>query len=143
VFYRTRRTKNFLVRVKLKKNLIKIFQCRIVMKFILSYENEIYYNLNKIHRMKLFFDYQQNDNWNDLTNNDFLFFFRSLFEFLKFFERSSNRWKIFFFEIERLIYQNQINQSLESFVFDNRYTYTLFLYTYTLIFIHIHPCLSN
>jgi hypothetical protein len=61
VFYRTRRTKNLLVRVESKKNLIKIFQCRVVMKFILSYKNEIYHNSSKIHRMRLFFDHQRND----------------------------------------------------------------------------------
>jgi hypothetical protein len=75
VLYRTRWTKNLLVRVKSKKSLIKIFQCRIVMKFILNYEHEIYHNSCKIHRMKSFFNYQRNNNLNDLTNNDFLFFF--------------------------------------------------------------------
>jgi hypothetical protein len=84
VFYRTRRTKDLFVRVESKKNLIKIFQCQVVMRFILSYENEIYYNSSKIHRMKSFFDHQRNDDRNDLTNDDFLFFFRLLFDFRKF-----------------------------------------------------------
>jgi hypothetical protein len=117
VFYRTRRTKNLLVRVESKKSLIKIFQRRVVMKFILSYENEIYHNLSKIHRMKSFFDHQRNDDRNDLTNDDFLLFFRSLLDFKEFLKRSSDRWKKKSFEIERSIYQNQINQSFESFVF--------------------------
>ncbi len=91
VFYRTRRTKNLLVRVESKKSLIKIFQRRVVMKFILSYENEIYHNLSKIHRMKSFFDHQRNDDRNDLTNDDFLLFFRSLLDFKEFLKRSSDR----------------------------------------------------
>jgi hypothetical protein len=54
------------------------------MRFILSYENEIYHNSSKIHRMKSFFDHQRNDDWNDLTNDDFLLFSRSLFDFREF-----------------------------------------------------------
>jgi hypothetical protein len=88
VFYWTRRTKNLLVRVKSKKNLIKIFQCRVVMKFILSYENEIYHNSSKIHRIRSFFDHQRNNDRNDLTNNDFLLFFVHCLI-------SKNFWKIF------------------------------------------------
>ncbi len=84
VFYRTRRTKDLFVRVESKKNLIKIFQRRVVMKSILSYENEIYNNSNKIHRMKSFFDHQRNDDRNDLTNDDCLLFLRSLLDFRKF-----------------------------------------------------------
>jgi hypothetical protein len=56
------------------------------MRFILSDENEIYQNLNKIHRMKSFFDHQKSNDRNDLSSDDFLLFFRSLFdleEFLK------------------------------------------------------------
>jgi hypothetical protein len=84
VFFQTWMTKDFLVRVKSKKNLIKIIQCRVMMKFILSDENEIYQNSSNINRMKSFFDHQKNNNWNDLTNDDFLFFFRSLLDFEEF-----------------------------------------------------------
>jgi hypothetical protein len=86
VFYRTRRTKDLLVRIESKKSLIKISQCRVVMRFILSYENEIYHSSSKIHRMRSFFDHQRSDDRNDLTNDDLLLFFRSLLdlrEFLK------------------------------------------------------------
>ncbi len=58
------------------------------MKFILSDENEIYQNLNKIHRIKSFFDHQKNNDRNDFSNDDFLLFFRFLLDFEEF-------WKIF------------------------------------------------
>ncbi len=86
VLFETWMTKDFLVRVESKKSMIKIIQCRVIMRFILSDENEIYQNLNKIHRMKSFFDHQKSNDRNDLSSDDFLLFFRSLFdleEFLK------------------------------------------------------------
>jgi hypothetical protein len=57
VFFKTWMTKDLFVRVESKKSLIKIIQCRVIVKFILSDENEIYQNTNKIHRMKSFFDH--------------------------------------------------------------------------------------
>jgi hypothetical protein len=81
VFFETWLTKDFLVRVKSKKNLIKIISCRVIVRFILSDENEIYQNLSKIHRMRLFFNHQRNNDRNDLSNDDFLLFFHSLLDF--------------------------------------------------------------
>ncbi len=86
VFLKTWMTKDLLVRVESKKSVIKITQCRVIVRFILSDEIEIYQNSSKIHRMKSFFDHQKNNDRNDLSNDDFLLFFRSLFdleEFLK------------------------------------------------------------
>jgi hypothetical protein len=104
VFYRTRRTKDFLIRVESKKSLIKIFQCRIVMKFILSYENEVYHNLSKIHRMRSFFDHQRSDDRNDLTNDDFCFFFVHCLI-------SENFWKIFRSMKEKIFRNRAFNLS--------------------------------
>ncbi len=84
VLFETWMTKDFLVRVESKKNVIKIIQCRVIVRFILSDENEVYQNSNKIHRMKSFFDHQKNNDRNDLSNDDFLFFFRSLLDFEEF-----------------------------------------------------------
>jgi hypothetical protein len=88
VLFETWMTKDFLVHVESKKSVIKITQCRIIVRFILSDENEIYQNSNKIHRMKSFFDYQKNNDWNDLSNDDFLLFFVNCLI-------SKNFWKIF------------------------------------------------
>ncbi len=73
-------TKDLFVRVESKKSVIKIIQCRIIVRSILSNENEVYQNSNKIHRMKSFFDHQRNNDSNDLSNDDFLLHFRSLFD---------------------------------------------------------------
>ncbi len=86
VFFETWMTKDFLVRVESKKSVIKIIQYWVIVRFILSDENEIYQNSSKIHRMKSFFDHQKNNNRDNLSNDDFLLFFRSLLdleEFLK------------------------------------------------------------
>jgi hypothetical protein len=86
VLFKTCVTKDLFVRVESKKSLIKIIQCRVIVKFILSDENEIYQNSSIIHRMRSFFDHQRSNDRNDLSNNDFLLFFRSLLdleEFLK------------------------------------------------------------
>jgi hypothetical protein len=109
-------TKDFLVRVKSKNNLITIIQCWVIMRFILSDENEVYQNLNKIHRMKLSFDHQKK-----IIETIWRMMIFCFFPFIvwsrRISEKSSNRWKKKSFEIKRLISRNQINQSFESFVF--------------------------
>jgi hypothetical protein len=53
VFFETWMTKDLLVRIESKKSLIKITQCRVIVRFILSDENKIYQSSSKIYRMKL------------------------------------------------------------------------------------------